>query len=122
MASASAPGGSWSVAASAMSGGLRLTGRHPYHGRRAREYRRRHGREDHDGGAARRVPGGGGRARGVLRRAGRPAGARREDEAARLLAAAAAAGHVRGVPAHVARLRALGATRQEVLEALLKLV
>src|SRR6266446_5254049 len=82
MASASAPGGSWSVAASAMSGGLRLTGRHPYHGRRAREYRRRHGREEHDGGAARRVPGGGG-------------------------------------PAHVARLRALGATRQEVLEALL---
>src|SRR6266404_9634667 len=84
MASASAPGGSWSVAASAMSGGLRLTGRHPYHGRRAREYRHRHGREDHDGGAARRVPGGGGRARGVLRRAGRAAGARREDEAARL--------------------------------------
>ena len=35
------------------------------------------------------------------------------------VAAAAAAGHVRGVPAHVARLRALGATRQEVLEALL---
>ena len=34
-------------------------------------------------------------------------------------AAAAAAGHVRGVPAHVAHLRALGATRQEVLEALL---
>ncbi len=35
------------------------------------------------------------------------------------VAAAAAAGHVRGVPAHVARLRALGATRREVLEALL---
>ena len=35
------------------------------------------------------------------------------------VAAAAAAGHVRGVPLHVARLRALGATRQEVLEALL---
>jgi AhpD family alkylhydroperoxidase len=35
------------------------------------------------------------------------------------VAAAAAAGHVRGVPVHVARLRALGATRQEVLEALL---
>ena len=28
------------------------------------------------------------------------------------VAAAAAAGHVRGVPAHVARLRALGATRR----------
>ena len=38
---------------------------------------------------------------------------------AALVAAAAAAGHVRGVPAHVARLRALGATRREVLEALL---
>ena len=35
------------------------------------------------------------------------------------IAAAAAAGHVRGVSAHVARLRGLGATRQEVLEALL---
>lgn len=35
------------------------------------------------------------------------------------IAAAAAAGHVRGVPAHAARLRAIGATRQEVLEALL---
>src|SRR5213083_1918584 len=83
MAPASAPGGSWSVAASAMSGGTRLTGR-PYHGRGAREYRRTHGREDHDGGPARRVPGRGGRATGVLRRAGGRAGARREDEAARL--------------------------------------
>src|SRR5213595_3871530 len=84
MAPANAPGGSWSVAASAMSGGTRLTGRHPYHGRGAREYRRTHGREDHDGGPARRVPGRGGRATGVLRRAGGRAGARREDEAARL--------------------------------------
>src|SRR5216117_677179 len=104
MAPASAPGGSWSVAASAMSGGLRLTGRHPYHGRRAWGYRRAHDREDHDGDPARRVPGCGGRAGGVLRRA---------------RGAAAAAGHVRAVPAHAARLRALGATRQEVLEALL---
>src|SRR5438876_588931 len=84
MAPASAPGGSWSVAASAMSGGTRLTGRHPYHGRGAREYRRTHGREDHDGDPARRVPGRGGRAADVLRRAGGRAGARREDEAARL--------------------------------------
>ena len=35
------------------------------------------------------------------------------------IAAAAAAGHVRGVPPHVARAKAIGATRQEVLEALL---
>src|SRR5205814_10127836 len=83
MAPASAPGGSWSVAASAMSGGTRLTGR-PYHGRGAREYRRTHGREDHDGDPARRVPGRGGRAADVLRRAGGRAGARREEEAARL--------------------------------------
>lgn len=35
------------------------------------------------------------------------------------LVAAAAAGHVRGVPPHAARAKAAGATRQEVLEALL---
>lgn len=35
------------------------------------------------------------------------------------IAAAASAGHVRGVPQHAARARALGATRDEVLETLL---
>jgi len=35
------------------------------------------------------------------------------------IAAAAAAGHVRAVPVHAARAKAIGATRQEVLEALL---
>jgi len=35
------------------------------------------------------------------------------------IAAAAAAGHVRGVPQHAASARALGATRDEVLETLL---
>ncbi|HSV06957.1 MAG TPA: carboxymuconolactone decarboxylase family protein [Candidatus Binatus sp.] len=35
------------------------------------------------------------------------------------IAAAASAGHVRGVPVHVARAKAIGATREEVLEALL---
>ena len=35
------------------------------------------------------------------------------------IAAAAAAGHVRGVAPHVERAKALGASRQEVLEALL---
>lgn len=35
------------------------------------------------------------------------------------LVAAAAAGHVRGVPTHAARAKAAGATRQQVLEALL---
>src|SRR2546422_7957037 len=118
MAPASVPGGSWSVAASAISGGTRLTGR-PYHGRGAREYRRTHGREAHDGGPARRVPGRGDALQAFF--AALVAEPALDEKTKQLVyvAAAAAAGHVRGVPARVARLRALGATRQEVFEALL---